>query len=86
MNGKVVQNELILCKPLKETDYFGGRALIEGLIDVSQSESHKKVSFEVFQAKPAKFTVVAESSEVLVFILTRVHFPLLSEEILVIFI
>ena len=84
LTGKYVSKERILCKPLKESDYFGGRALLEGLVDANRhDEGSQNVTFEFMVAKPAKFTVVAESMEVRIFIMNRRHFPLLSEEILV---
>lgn len=84
LKGKNIYKELILCKPLREGDCFGGRALLEGIINMNKhDEDEKTVKFEFIQCTPAKFTVVAESSDVKVFILTRKHFPLLSEEIIV---
>lgn len=82
--GKYIRKDRILCKPLKESDYFGGRALIDGTLDTSSDKAFKKQAhFALVEAKPAKFTVVAESTEVKIFILTKKHFPLLSEEIVV---
>ena len=77
-----VYKDKILNRPLKEGEFFGGRSLIEGLLDTDRQSEHQVSGFEVISANPAKFTVVAESAEVKVFILTRKHFPLLSEEIL----
>jgi CRP-like cAMP-binding protein len=83
LQDRVIQKDRILCSPLKEGDFFGGRALIEGLLDTNSHHEHQRaVSFELISADPAKFSVVAESAEVKVFILTKKHFPLLSEEIL----
>lgn len=84
IDGKIVTKERILWQPLKEGDYFGGRSLVEGLLDIhDHSESSRRVSFARLESSPAKFTVIAESSEVKMFILTKRHFPLLSEELLV---
>lgn len=84
IQGKKIAKERILWKPLKEGDYFGGRVLIEGLVDIHKHvEGNSRVTFGFVESKPAKFTVIAESSEVKVFILNRRHFPLLTEELLV---
>lgn len=77
-----VYKDKILNRPLKEGEFFGGRSLIEGAIDTDAHNENQVVGFEVISANPAKFTVIAESAEVKVFILTRRHFPLLSEEII----
>ena len=83
MRNKVIKKDRILCYPLQEGEFFGGRALIEGLLDTESHHEHQRaVQFEIISADPSKFTVVAESAEVKVFILTKKHFPLLSEEIL----
>ncbi|OMJ77574.1 hypothetical protein SteCoe_22822 [Stentor coeruleus] len=83
IQGKKIAKERILWKPLKEGDYFGGRVLVEGLVDINKHiEGNNRAVFGFVESKPAKFTVIAESSEVKVFILTRRHFPLLTEELL----
>lgn len=65
---------------LKEGDYFGARGLLEGHTD---NDENKGQGYETIVAEPAKFSVIAESRDVKVFILRKKHFALLTENTMV---
>lgn len=65
--GFITQERLLKAR-LKETDFFGGRALLE-------SRDGQGIA-------PSKFSIVAESSQVTIFLITKSLLPLMGEKLM----
>ena len=63
-----ITREKLLRTQLKENDFFGGRALL----DYNENET----------VAPCKFSVIAESSQVTVFLITKSLLPLMGEKLM----
>lgn len=63
-----ITKERLLKTRLKEKDFFGGRALLEGRETLSKA--------------PSKFSIVAESSKVTIFLITKSLLPLMGEKLM----
>jgi len=63
-----ITQERLLKTRLKETDFFGGRALLE--------------SRDELGIAPSKFSIVAESSQVTIFLITKSLLPLMGEKLM----
>jgi CRP-like cAMP-binding protein len=67
-NGGHLVKERISFASLKESDFFGGRTILQGFTHDGQ------------QIHPSKFTITAQSTIVEVFIITRYHLQFLTQE------
>jgi hypothetical protein len=70
-----ILNNRVNYTTLKERDYFGGRTLLAGELPVDTRK--------LGNSGTAKFSVVADSSTVEVFILTKQHVAFLAERVAV---
>lgn len=81
-------NEKILFADLQEGDFFGGRKMLEGdypPIDGNlYLDDDVRINTKPIVIEPSKFTIIAETVEVELFILTKKHFSLLTDDMIVI--
>jgi CRP-like cAMP-binding protein/tetratricopeptide (TPR) repeat protein len=80
-------HEKILFSNLKEGDYFGGRKMLEGDYPPIEgrlySDDENNTHLRTIVVEPSKFTIIAETVEVEMFILTKKHYSLLTDDMIV---
>jgi len=69
-----ITRERIFKRHLYPKDWFGGRSLLDGA-------AHEHVSFQK-AGSPSKFSIIAESSQVEIIIITRSQLPMLGERLM----
>ena len=65
--GRIVKERIGFAN-LKEMDFFGGRTILQGF------------THETTEIEPSKFSIVAQSSTVEIFLITRYHLQFLTQE------